>query len=131
MSDIRVKTDFGWKDAKGDNEGKLLLGDQNGNWKIATIADEGTVSSAVDLGGHYPYMLIQIPTIDSANISVQVAEEQGGTYDDLGLSTNVIAAATGSFHTTIKIGGWRYIKIKSSATQSTGAVSFRVCGVRV
>lgn len=96
-------------------------------WKTATIADEGTVSAAVDLGDNYDSLNIVIPTIDSANISLQVSKDNS-TFQALGLSTNVFAAGTGAITTTFNLYGWRYIKVVSSATQSTAAVSFLVRG---
>jgi len=101
-----------------------------GSWKDATIADEGTVSAEVDLGRDYEWIQIVIPLIDSANISFQVAELTGGTFQALGSGSQVITAGTGAFTTVATIGGFQFIKVVSSATQSTAAVTFRVRGSR-
>jgi hypothetical protein len=101
-----------------------------GQWLNVTIADEGTLSGECDLGDNYEFLNIYAPTIDSANISLYVSDKAGGTYYPLGLSTNVFAAATGGLYTTFELGGYQFIKILSSATQSTAAVTFRVRGYR-
>jgi hypothetical protein len=101
-----------------------------GQWKDVTIADEGTLSAECDLGDNYEFLNIYIPTIDSANISLYVSDKLGGTYYPLGLSTNVFAAGTGGLMTTFELGGYQFIKILSSATQSTAAVTFSVRGYR-
>jgi hypothetical protein len=106
-----------------------------GQWLDVTIADEGTLSAECDLGHgtpgeNYEFLNIYIPTIDSANISLYVSDKLGGTYAPLGLSTNVFAAGTGGLFTTFELGGYQFIKILSSATQSTAAVAFKVRGYR-
>ncbi len=99
-----------------------------GEWKTATIALNGTVSGAVDLGRDYESLDIVIPTQDSANISLQVSKDNS-TFQALGLSTNVFAAGTGAVSTTLNLYGWQYIKVVSSATQ-TAARSYLVRGYR-
>jgi hypothetical protein len=101
-----------------------------GQWKDVIIADEGTLSDECDLGDNYEFLNIYIPTIDSANVSLQVSDKAGGTYAHLGLSTNVFAAATGGLYTTFELGGYQFIKILSSETQSTAEVTFKVRGYR-
>jgi len=101
-----------------------------GQWQDATIADEGKVSGVVDLGRDFEWVQIVIPLIDSANISFQVSERTGGTYQALGSGSQVITAGTGEFTTVAAIGGFQFIKVVSSATQSTAAVTFRVRGSR-
>jgi hypothetical protein len=101
-----------------------------GQWLDVTIADEGTLSAECDLGDNYEFLNIYIPTIDSANISLYVSDKLGGTYYPLGLSTNVIAAGTGGFYDTFELGGYQFIKILSSASQSTAAVVFKCRGYR-
>jgi hypothetical protein len=96
-------------------------------WKTATIAQDGTVSGAVDLGDHYDSMKIIIPTIDSANISLQVSRDNS-TFQQLGDSNNYFAAGTGAISTVFNLYGWRYVKVVASAAQTTGAVTFYVQG---
>ena len=98
-----------------------------GGEKGAVIAASGTVSGAVDLGGYYAYLQIEIPTITSASLELQVSDSLGGTYQDFGQDA-LTTAGTGAYNATWNLGGWRYIKIKSSVAQ-TNAVTFRVRGV--
>lgn len=110
----------------------------HGQWLDAIIADEGTVSAEVDLGRQYETMLVIIPTIDTAQVTFQVAEKTGGTFQALHITDTVAgdnnevksASGTGAFTWVVPIGGFQFIKVKSSATQSTAAVTFRVCGIR-
>lgn len=99
-------------------------------WKTATIDKNGSVSDAVDLGlKPYQYLNIIIPTIDEAEVSLQVSNALAGDYQDLG---DGVATATteGSYSTTLRLGGWRYLKVKTSADQTTDAVAFKVRGYR-
>ncbi len=91
------------------------------------IVKGGTTSSIVDLGNNYRYLLVTIPTIDTATLKLQVSLTQGGTYQDL--STTTTASGTGAFNTTFNLFGWRYIRIVSSAAQTTATVAFDVQGV--
>jgi len=101
-----------------------------GEWQDATIAKDGTKSSAVDLGRSYEWLQIVIPTIDSANVSFEVSETLAGTYQNLGSGSQVITAGTGAFTTVATIGGFQYIKVEVSAAQTTAARTFRVRGSR-
>jgi len=100
-----------------------------GGWKTATIADEGTDSGETDLGHDYDFLDIIIPTIDSASLTLKVANVAGGTYQTLGDGIKT-AATTGGYSDTFKLGGWQHIKVISSPKQSTSAVSFKVRGWR-
>ena len=98
---------------------------------IITIATDAAKTPELDLGRDYEFLDILIPTIDSANVSFQVAETSGGTFYALGSGSKVIAAGTGVFATTIRLGGYRYIKVVTSANQTTGNVTFKVRGWRM
>lgn len=100
-----------------------------GEWRAATIAASGTSSAEVDLGRDYEWVQIIIPTIDSANISFTVAEKTGGTFQALGSGSQVITAGTGGFTTVATIGGFQFIKVVSSATQTAERL-IRVRGSR-
>lgn len=100
-----------------------------GSWTSTTIASAGTTSAEVDLGREYEYLDIIIPTITSANISLQVSDKTGGTFQQLGDSNNYFAAGTGAISTTFNLYGWRYIKLVSSATQGATR-TFYVRGYR-
>ena len=97
-----------------------------GEWKTVIIAASGTISSVADLGGNFAYLQVVIPTITSAQLELQV---QGGdnTYQDFGQNA-LTEVGTGAFNDTWVLGGWQFIKIKSSAAQ-TSAVTFSVRGV--
>ena len=97
-------------------------------WKHITIAKDATVSEALDLGGHYSYLQVIIPTIDSASLELQGSESTSGTYQDIGQDV-VTTAGTGAFQDTWNLGGWQYIKIKASAAQATAPRSFKVRGI--
>jgi hypothetical protein len=98
-----------------------------GEWQDAVITS-GVTSAAVDLGRDYEWVQIYIPTITSANISFTVAETLTGTYYTLGSGSQVITAGTGGFTTVATIGGFRFIKVISSVSQT--AETFRIRGSR-
>ena len=108
-----------------------------GDWKTATIALNGTLSGEVDLGRPYDTLLIAIPTIDSAQVNVQVAEKTVGTFQDVhvteGDGTSAVVKSdigTGGITWVIPLGGFQFIKVQTSAAQTGGARAFRVCGCR-
>jgi len=102
----------------------------NSEWMSAVvdISYDDDLTRVVDLGKEYEYLMVHIPTIDSANLSVYVAEALGSDYYALGNAV-VVAAGTGAFADVWDIGGHRYIKIKTSAAQTADRL-FRVMGVR-
>ena len=99
-----------------------------GDWEQTTIASGGTVSNAVDLGGHFAYLQIIIPTIDSAQLELQVSDPDSGAFQDFGQDA-LTTTGTGAYSDTWVLGGWRVIKVKASAAQSTAAVTFKVRGI--
>ena len=101
-----------------------------GGWKDAVIALDEMLSAEVDLGASFHQMQIRIPTIDAADVGVEVAEESGGTFYTLGDGTAVIKCGTGSMMTAVCLGGFRYVKISTSGPQ-TAARTFRVRGSNV
>ena len=98
-----------------------------GEWKAATVT-AGTSSDEVDLGRDYVFLEIQIPTMTSGTIKLQVAEKTGGTFYDLGDGITT-AASTHNYADVFKLGGYQFIKVVSSVTQS-GTVLYRVRGMR-
>ncbi len=110
-----------------------------GSWKTALfdISESPTLTAEVDLGDVYDTLLIRIPTIDSASISVKVAEASGGTFNDLymtipstggNIQVKTDAAVTGHI-LQLPLGGFQFIKLLSSASQLSDR-SCSVCGVR-
>ena len=102
-----------------------------GEWENATItiATDDDLTPEVDLGRDYEFLDIVIPTITSSDLSVYVAEKTAGTYQHLGLASNVFAAGTGAISTIFNLGGWQFIKIGTSAAQGANR-TFRVRGWR-
>jgi len=109
-----------------------------GNWQDALIdvSEDDDLSAAVDLGRHYETLQVYVPTIDSAQVSIKVPDA-AGNYHDLYVTDNadggnnkvISAASTGGFIWTIPLGGFRHIKIATSAGQTTDR-TFKVRGVR-
>lgn len=99
-----------------------------GAWQDVAIASSGTTSAEVDLGGDCDYVQITIPTITAATVSLQVAEDSGGTFYTLGASIST-ASGTGNYCTTFVLGGYQFIKVVCSAAQGS-ARTFRVRGRR-
>jgi len=100
-----------------------------GAWLAATIAIDGTSSAEVDLGRDYDYLEIQIPTLISGTVKLQVAEKSGGTFRDLGDGVTT-ATGTHNYHDVFKLGGYQFIKVVSSAQQTTTERLIRVRGMR-
>lgn len=100
-----------------------------GQWLAATIDEDGTTSDEVDLGRSYDFLEIQIPTLISGTIKIQVAEATNGTYYDLGDGITT-ASSTHNFADVFKLGGWQFIKVVSSVTQTGSDKSIRVRGMR-
>lgn len=95
-----------------------------GHWKAATLTDSVT-SAEVDLGADYDYLQIQIPTLSSAaTIKIQTAEKAGGTYRDLG-DTMTTDSGTHNYHDVFLLGGFRFIKVVASASQTSVAIRVR------
>ncbi len=100
-----------------------------GSWKAATITVAlGTTSAEVDLGRDFDYLQIQIPTVGSCTLKLQVAEKTGGTFQDLGSGVTT-DTTTGGYTDTWKLGGYQFIKVVSSATQTIERL-IRVRGMR-
>ncbi len=99
-----------------------------GEWLTATIALGASVSGEVNLGRDYDYLNVQLPSMDYGTLNISVAELTGGTFRDLD-PTVLIPASSGNYSDTWEIGGFQFIKIKSSANQ-TSARSIRVRGCR-
>jgi len=101
-----------------------------GEWKdaVITIATDDDLTPEVDLGRDYEFLDIVIPTITSAEISLEVADKTGGTFQALGdgISTD---ATTGGYTTVFNLYGFQFIKVKTSAAQAANR-TFKVRGWR-
>jgi len=110
-----------------------------GSWvdAIITIAVNNVLTPEVDLGRPWDTLLIAVPAIDSSQVTIQVAEKTGGTFQTLyvtdpadGGDNKVISAlGTGGLTWVIPLGGFQFIKVATSAAQTANR-TFRVCGVR-
>lgn len=94
-----------------------------GHWVDATITS-GTTSAVTNLGRDYDLVEIQMPTIDSCDLSLMAAERTGGTYYDVG---NVVQTVGVGGYIEVFQCGFQFIKIKSSVSQTSK--TFRVRGV--
>jgi len=101
-----------------------------GEWLAATIAKSASSSAEVNLGKEFDFLEIQIPTIDSATIKIQVAETSGGTFYDLGAGVTT-PSGTHNYADVFNLGGYQFIKVVASAAQTTAAVAIRVRGMRI
>lgn len=110
-----------------------------GAWKDAVVAITEVLSAEVDLGAIYSHVLVLVPTINASFISIQVADDESGTYfpvhdwkDSDGDSTVLLsmAASTGGRAAVFFIGGAQYIKLLCSGAQNGGERTFRVRGIR-
>jgi hypothetical protein len=110
-----------------------------GEWKSCIVADEGTLSAAVDLGKSYETLAIYYPaTIDSATVNVRGARSLGGTYQDIYITDPatgddikpISTAGTGGINWITPIGGFAYIKLFFGAAQNGGPYTFYVRGAR-
>lgn len=100
-----------------------------GSWLPATITVAlGTTSAEVDLGRDFDFLEVQIPTVESCTLKLQVAEKTGGTFQDLGPSVTT-DTTTGAYNDVWKLGGYQFIKVVSSATQTAERL-IRVRGMR-
>ena len=100
-----------------------------GDWMAATIDTDDTSSDEVDLGRDYDFLEIQIPTLISGTLKIQVAEKTSGTFYDLGDGITT-AAGTHNYADVFKLGGYQFIKVVSSVTQTTSERLIRVRGMR-
>lgn len=108
-------------------------------WKdaVITYATVDDLTAEVDLERVCDGLLIIVPTIDTAQLTIYVSDETGGTFQILhitdpadGGDNDVISASgTGGFTWVVPLGGFQYIKIKTSAAQ-TADRTFKVCGTR-
>ncbi len=98
-----------------------------GQWKdaLVDVSVDADLSEEVDLGAPFEDLVVLIPTIKSATVTVHVAKEKGGTYyplhilddDATGSFVSANTAATTSNCIIFRIGGFQFVKIALGATQ--------------
>jgi hypothetical protein len=106
------------------------------DWMAAVVADEGTLSAAVDLGAPYRSLIVEMPTIDSSTITVTVARTPDDTYRPLSyISLNdgdddpaIASASTGAITVVFPVFGFQHLKILCGTAQTTSAETFYVRG---
>ena len=100
------------------------------------ISDSTTISDECDLGAPYEYMLLEVPTITSGTLSVQVLRASAGTARNLHLTVNadgtdaqiISDTITGALIWRVPIGGAQFIKVTAGAAQGADR-TFWVRGV--
>jgi len=100
------------------------------DWQDCTIAIGEATSSEVDLRNNCDFLQAIIPTLDTCTVKVQVSENSGGTFYDLG-SSQTTTSGTHNYATTFKLGHYRYVKLVASANQDSAAVTIRVRGMKI
>ena len=102
--------------------------------------DVDRYSKLVDLGREYESMIMEVPTIDSAALSVYLQEtpSEAAVPKPLHVRKRLTAegtllwattAGTGGFTVVVPIGGYRYVRVYSDANQ-TADRTLRLRGVR-
>lgn len=92
-----------------------------GRWLDVTI-ESSTLSAALDLGRTYDLLEIVMPALTSCDLSLHVCPTLGGTYK--ALSSVVVTVGTANYTEIFKC-GFRYIRIKSSVSQTSKTFTVR------
>ena len=100
---------------------------ERGQWLAATISAGAGESAAIDLGRSYEMLDVQLPAMDACILRLKVAEKLADTYYNLGEAATT-SESTFNRADVWKLGGWRYIKVVSSSSQSTDNL-IRVRGI--
>jgi len=101
-------------------------------WKTASIAvaEDDDLSLPVDLGEHYRYLAVIMPTLTPSRVGVQVAPAAAGPYLPLGRGLSAQTEPTAGGHATVfDIGGWRYVRLHTTVPQAADR-TFSLQGVR-
>jgi hypothetical protein len=101
-----------------------MLTDSN----TATIAASGTLSNAVSISRDV-IIGLEVPTIDTAIVYLNVSMQEEGTYRRLlkadGSADWSIASGTGNKMIFIdEAAPFNFVKVETSASQTSGAVNF-------
>lgn len=112
---------------------------KHGGWQtvLIDISVSTQLSLECDLGHDFTHILVLVPTITSAGLSVRVSNGRGGTYFpvydflDISADTDVLQATlaeTTSKAIIFKIGSARFIKIYADAAQTSTDKTFYIKG---
>lgn len=100
--------------------------------------DVDQISELVDLGKEYNKLLVFVPTIDSATVSVMV--QRDGEIDTVPVVLHVLdddatgsflhatSAGTGGIAVIFEIGGCQFVRVVANANQSPD-ITFNVRGI--
>lgn len=100
------------------------------------ISDDTKISDECNLGGCFESMLLEVPAIDTAQLTIQALRATAGTPrnlhisdpDDGGDNKLISASGEGAFMWCVPIHGAQFIKVVSSAVQ-TADVTFYARGI--
>lgn len=87
-------------------------------WASIAIVNGATLSNAIDLGRIYDYLQVDLPALNSCDISLTVSKTSGGTYNTLGATSPTVNVGTGSKQEVLILGGHQFCKLLSSVTQN-------------
>lgn len=100
----------------------------SGAWITATIAQNAATTGEIDLLTNCDFIDVILPTLDSCTVAVTVSDTPGGTFVGLGTSSPTTITTTGGKADTFDVGGWQFIKIITSANQTTALRTIKVRG---
>lgn len=100
-----------------------------GEWLTLTIVGDTKKSAVVNLGMDYEFLNVIIPAVVSGTLNLEVSKTTGGASQNLGSSVTT-GTTIGSYTDTWNLGGYQFIKIESSVTQTTTDRVFYVRGYR-
>lgn len=108
-----------------------------GDWQTVTIAQSGTESAEVDLGGEFQDVQVYNPAIDSATITVKPVRTKSGTEvqaytfdaDASGDFVNTTTARATAGMNVFKDICAQYVKVVVSDSQTGGARTFYARGI--
>lgn len=102
---------------------------------IMTIATSALISAEANLTGLKAVGLV-IPTIVTGDITFQVSNESGGTFQVLKSAAGsalTITAGTGNFsvdsESLKELVGWKFVKVVTAGTQTGTTKTFRFVGI--
>ena len=99
-----------------------------GNWWPATIAEGASITAEIDLIKSFDSLEVIIPPMDECKLYLQVSEQTGGPWYDLGRDTTTDLETFGRA-ASWKLGGFQYVKVVATANQTVERL-IRIRGMR-
>ncbi len=96
----------------------------------ATIAQNGTSTSEIDLKATCDLVRLELGAMDSCTVSMTGALASGGTFRNIGVSGRSTATTTGNCFLELKVCGLQFIKVVASASQTTADVTIKATGIK-